>query len=155
MIDQNKKKAAVASTTTRRDRQLREAIELLFFSYRAFTRGPDQILARRGLNRMHHRILYFVARDPGLSVNQLLSVLAISKQALHNPLRQLVSMELIKNDKSSLDGRVKELRLSATGKRLEAKLTGTQQLQLESVFSEAGGDAEAAWRKTMKLLAKD
>ena len=138
-----------------RSAELREAIELLFFSYRAFTRGPDRILEKRGLNRVHHRILYFVARQPGLSVNDLLSVLEVSKQALHIPLRQLVSMKLVQNDKSKLDGRVRELRLTAAGKRLETRLTGTQQLQLESVFAEAGKDAEKAWRKTMHLLARD
>ena len=138
-----------------RSAELREAIELLFFSYRAFTRGPDRILEKRGLNRVHHRILYFVARDPGLSVNDLLSVLEVSKQALHIPLRQLVSMKLVQNDKSKTDGRVRELRLTAAGRRLEARLTGTQQLQLDSVFADAGIDAERAWRKTMRLLAED
>lgn len=149
MIDQN----IDIPITEERQKELHEAIELLFFSYREFTRGPDQILEKRGLNRAHHRILYFVARDPGLSVNQLLSVLDVSKQALHIPLRQLVSMKLIKSEKSKLDGRMRELRLSAAGKRLEARLTGTQQLQLASVFSTAGKDSEKAWRKTMKLLS--
>ena len=141
--------------TEERSAQLREAIELLFFSYRAFTRGPDQILEKRGLNRAHHRILYFVARQPGLSVNELLSVLDVSKQALHIPLRQLLSMNLVKNDKSKTDGRVRELRLTSAGKRLEARLTGTQLLQLDSVFAEAGKDSEKAWRKVMALLATD
>ncbi len=152
MIDQ---KSIDANPSINRDTELREAIELLFFSYRAFTRGPDQILSKRGLNRIHHRILYFVGRQPGLAVNELLSVLKISKQALHIPLRQLVSMNLIKNDKSNHDGRVKELRLTAAGKRLEERLTGTQILQLDNVFSEAGPTAENAWRKTMILLAED
>ncbi len=153
MIDQ--KNNPTADTDADREAQLREAIELLFFSYRAFTRGPDQILAKRGLNRMHHRILYFVGREPGLSVNELLNVLEISKQALHMPLRQLVSMNLISNDKSQLDGRVRELRLSASGRRLEARLTGTQLLQLENVFSAAGRKSEGEWRDTMRLLAED
>lgn len=155
MIDKKISDSNPAKNTRTRDSELREAIELLFFSYRAFTRGPDQILAKRGLNRVHHRILYFVAREPGLAINELLAVLEISKQALHIPLRQLVSMNLIKNDKSKLDGRVKELRLTTSGKRLESRLTGTQLLQLESVFSEAGRETENAWKKTMTLLAKD
>ncbi len=139
----------------KREESLREAIELIFFSYRSFTRGPDLILEKRGLNRMHHRILYFVGREPALSVNDLLSVLNISKQALHNPLRQLVAMKLVSNSKSRSDGRVKELRLTSAGKKLEARLTGTQLLQLAEVFGQAGPDAEKAWRKTMHFLAND
>lgn len=151
MIDQKN----TALLSEQRTADLREAVELLFFSYRAFTRGPDRILEKRGLNRVHHRILYFVAREPGLSVNELLNVLDVSKQALHTPLRQLLSMNLVKNDKSKTDGRVRELRLTTAGKRLEARLTGTQLLQLDSVFTDAGIEAEEAWRKTMRLLATD
>ncbi len=151
MIDQKN----TVLLSEQRTAELREAVELLFFSYRAFTSGPDRILEKRGLNRVHHRILYFVAREPGLSVNELLTVLNVSKQALHTPLRQLLSMNLVKNDKSKTDGRVRELRLTTSGKRLEARLTGTQLLQLDSVFADAGKDAEQAWRKTMRLLATD
>ena len=151
MIDQKN----TVLLSEQRTAELREAVELLFFSYRAFTSGPDRILEKRGLNRVHHRILYFVAREPGLSVNELLTVLDVSKQALHTPLRQLLSMNLVKNDKSKTDGRVRELRLTTSGKRLEARLTGTQLLQLDSVFADAGKDAEQAWRKTMQLLATD
>jgi len=139
----------------KREKILRESIELIYFSYRAFTRGPDQILEKRGLNRTHHRILYFVGRDPRSSVNDLLDVLQISKQALHSPLRQLVGMKLISNRKSPNDGRVRELRLTPAGKKLEARLTGTQLLQLDEVFRNAGPDAENAWRKTMQLLSSD
>jgi len=139
----------------KRERELREAIELFFFSYRAFTRGPDEILDKRGLGRVHHRILYFVGRDPGLSVNELLHVLQISKQALHLPLRQLLSMELIKNGKSKSDRRVRELRLTSAGKRLEARLTGTQQLLLENVFASQGAKTEKAWKDVMQQLADD
>ena len=138
-----------------REAALREAIELIFFSYRSFTRAPDLILQKRGLNRMHHRILYFVGREPAGSVNDLLKVLEISKQALHNPLRQLIAMNLVSSSKSRSDARVKELRLTSAGKKLEARLTGTQILQLAEVFDQAGPEAEKAWRKTSHFLAND
>lgn len=134
---------------------MREAIELLYFSYRSFTSGPDQILDKRGLNRIHHRVLYFVSRNPGLSVNKLLQMLRISKQALHIPLRQLVSMNLVANNKSPADGRVRELRLTTKGKRLEQRLTGTQMLQLESIFDACGPKAEKHWREVMQRIAED
>ena len=50
-----------------------QAIQAFYFSYRAFTAKPDEILARRGLSRVHHRILFFVARQPQLSVKELLA----------------------------------------------------------------------------------
>ena len=74
--------------------RLRDAIEHLYFGYREFTAGPDRILEERGLNRVHHRILYFVGRNDRISVNSLLAILAISKQALNVPLRKLVQADL-------------------------------------------------------------
>ena len=41
---------------------LNEALELFHFAFRAFTTGPDAILAEQGLQRVHHRILYFVVQ---------------------------------------------------------------------------------------------
>lgn len=138
-----------------REQELREVIELFFFSYRAFTRGPDEILAKRGLGRVHHRILYFVGRQPNLSVNDLLQVLQITKQALNTPLRQLLSMELVRNEQSKADRRVRELRLTPAGKRLEARLTGTQLLQLEDVLKDQGKKSEKSWKQIMRQLADD
>ena len=63
------------------------AMEAFFFGYQAFTSKPDEILARRGLSRVHHRILFFIAKYPGLSVKQLLGYLGVTKQALNTPLR--------------------------------------------------------------------
>lgn len=136
-----------------REAALHEAIELLYFSYRAFTDRPDRILEQRGLNRVHHRILYFVGRNPDVSVNTLLGILAVSKQALNGPLRQLVEMDLIAMRTAPHDGRVRQLRLSYAGERLEARLSGTQSRQLAEVFSAAGPAAEAGWRAVMKKLA--
>lgn len=136
------------------DDDAREAIELLYLGYRAFTRRADHALDKRGLGRAHHRILYFVGRDPDASVADLLDALAISKQALHVPLRQLIAMELIESRQSSRDGRVKMLRLTPSGKRLESRLTGVQAELLEQMFEHVGPDVEDAWRVAMRVLAQ-
>ena len=72
-----------SQTTLDRQTQLRTAMELFYFGYRAFTAHPDRVLDQRGLGRVHHRILYFVGRNPDTSVNELLSVLGVTKQALN------------------------------------------------------------------------
>ena len=68
--------------------ETRESIEAFYFAYRQFTAGPDKVLGRKGLNRVHHRILYFIGRKPGVGVGELLDTLQVSKQALNAPLRQ-------------------------------------------------------------------
>jgi len=130
-----------------------EAIELLYRGYRRFTRQADLLLEKRGLNRAHHRILYFVGRNQDGSVADLLAALAISKQALNVPLRQLIGMELIESKRSNSDARIKMLRLTATGKRLESRLTEGQSELLNQVFENSGPAAEDYWREVMLRLA--
>jgi DNA-binding MarR family transcriptional regulator len=137
---------------TRQD-ELRRAIELLFFGYRAFTDRPDRILERRGLGRVHHRILYFVGRNPEVSVKGLLEILAVSKQALSAPLRQLTEMKLVAVLAHAEDRRVKRLTLTPEGRRLEAELTGTQMHCLSDAFDRAEAADEAAWTRVMARLA--
>ncbi len=152
MIDQLASANTIAAMP--REEALRLAIEQFYFGYRAFTTPPDRILDQRGLGRVHHRILYFVGRNPQISVNTLLSLLNVSKQALNAPLRQLIEMNLIAMDTAEYDRRVRQLSLTPSGSKLEAQLTGTQMKQLQAVFEQAGADAEAGWHQVMRCLAE-
>ena len=131
----------------------REAIELLYFGYRAFTDRADRILASRGLGRVHHRVLYFVGRNPGIGVQGLLAILGVSKQALNAPLRRLVALKLVAMRDAPQDRRVTQLRLTGAGARLEERLTGTQMEHLLGVFHAAGAPAQAGWTAVMRGLA--
>lgn len=148
------KSVAVQLSSQPRDEALRLAIEQFYFGYRAFTAPPDRILDQRGLGRVHHRILYFVGRNPHISVNTLLSILDVSKQALNAPLRQLIEMHLVAMDTAEHDKRVRQLTLTANGIKLEAQLTGTQMKQLKKIFEQTGNNAELGWLKVMSGLSE-
>ena len=137
-----------------REDVLRLAVEQFYFGYRAFTTPPDRILNQRGLGRVHHRILYFVGRNPQISVNALLGILNVSKQALNAPLRQLIEMRLVAMDTAEHDKRVRQLALTTSGAKLEAQLTGTQVKQLQTVFEQTGAIAEAGWLQVMHSLGR-
>ncbi len=153
MVDQIPSADTLASMP--RNDALRLAIEQFYFGYRAFTAPPDRILEQRGLGRVHHRILYFVGRNPGLSVNTLLSMLNVSKQALNAPMRQLIEMKLIAMSTAEHDKRVRQLSLTASGSKLETQLTGTQMKQLQAAFKQTGADAEAGWHQVMRSLVEN
>ncbi|CAN5220635.1 MarR family transcriptional regulator [soil metagenome] len=135
-----------------RQAELQTAIESLYFAYRGFTDRPDRMLERRGLGRVHHRILYFIGRRPDVSVKGLLDLLAVSKQALNAPLRQLLEMGLVAAVAGAEDRRVKKLRLTPEGQRLEAELTGAQMKHLQAAFDRAGPAAEQGWQDVMAAL---
>src|ERR1700746_711657 len=67
-----------------------DVIELLFFAYRDFISDPDEVLAKFGFGRAHHRVLHFINRNPGMKVADLLELLRITKQSLGRVLKQLV-----------------------------------------------------------------
>ena len=103
---------------------------------------------------MHHRILFFVAHTPGMSVGELQSTLDVTKQALNAPLRQLQTQGLIELAKADHDARVREIRLTADGAALEGKLTGEQEKLFADAFARAGAKAHEGWRAVMHELAQ-
>lgn len=135
-----------------RDSELNHALELMFHGYRSLTARPDRILESRGLQRVHHRILYFVGRNPDISVGDLVQTLHVSKQALNAPLRQLLEMGLIDSTPSTSDRRARLLRLTSDGIRLERQLTGSQRKHLAQVFADAGIASEAGWHRVMRAM---
>lgn len=145
MIDSNKNE---------REQQLNAALEAIYFGFRAITAQPDARLASLGYSRIHHRILFFIARNPGCNINVLLGIMRISKQYLHRPLQQLIKDGYIQVSADPADRRMKRLQLSKTGSSLEKKLSGDQREHFEQVFAQAGPQAETGWRKVMDLLAR-
>jgi DNA-binding MarR family transcriptional regulator len=122
-----------------------QAMEAFFFGYQAFTAKADEMLERRGLSRVHQRIVFFIARYPNLSVKELLALLGVTKQALNMPLRQLVEMHLVNSVSSETDKRKRLLELTEDGARFEQSLRREQVKLLERVFAQAGESAVNGW----------
>jgi len=138
-----------------REVSLRQAIEDLYFGYREFTALPDQILAERGLGRTHHRVLYFVCRNPGISIGELLSVLRITKQAAHRPVKDLETQGLLTIATDAQDRRVRRLSPTREGTELEGQLTQAQMQLLDTAFRDSGEVAELHWRQVMTRLRRE
>ncbi|WP_288841941.1 MarR family winged helix-turn-helix transcriptional regulator [uncultured Deefgea sp.] len=136
------------------DQKIEADIELLFYGYRAFTAQADALLAERQWGRVHHRVLYFVARHPGVAIHQLLSKLGVSKQALHGPLKALQTAKLITSQSGDHDKRVKNLYLTPLGQQLEHELTSPQRELLLRIESELGAEVTTAWRQMMSTLSQ-
>jgi DNA-binding MarR family transcriptional regulator len=133
-------------------RELDQAQELLFFAFRNLTAEPDRVLAERGLSRVHHRILYFVRRNPGLGPGDLLRILRVSKQALARPLRELSGQGLVLGEAVPENRRRKRLALTAAGLRFERRISALQRRRFAEAFAAAGPTAAASWREVMGLL---
>jgi len=131
------------------EEELRQALELLFFAYRDFTGEPDTILADYGFGRAHHRVIYFVKRNPSITVNRLLRILQITKQSLSRVLGQLVREDFINQQTDAGDRRRRTLTLTAKGETLEARLTACQGARITRAYTTAGADAVIGFKKIL------
>jgi DNA-binding MarR family transcriptional regulator len=113
-------------------------IELMFFAYRDFTADPDRILDRLGFGRAHHRALYFINRRPGMTVAELLAILAITKQSLSRVLRQLIAARHIRQIEGSADRRQRHLYPTASGRQLILELSRPQSRRIDRAVAGSG-----------------
>jgi DNA-binding MarR family transcriptional regulator len=123
-----------------------DLIELLFFAYRDFVGDPDEVLAKLGFGRAHHRVLHFVNRNPGMKVAELLDVLKITKQSLGRVLKQLVDEGYIVQKEGANDRRQRLLHVSPAGEALAFKLAGLQTERIARVLAELGPGARDSAR---------
>ncbi|MHA1565066.1 MAG: MarR family winged helix-turn-helix transcriptional regulator [Alphaproteobacteria bacterium] len=132
-----------------REEDLRQGIELLFYAYRDFTGEPDRILQSYGFGRAHHRTIYFVGRNPGITVTELLGILRITKQSLSRVLGALVAEGFIAQDADADDRRRRLLTLTPKGRALESDLTQTQIKRFSQAYREAGAEAVEGFRRVL------
>lgn len=132
-----------------REEELRRGIELLFFAYRDFTGEADALLARLGLGRAHHRVIYFVGRHRNIPVSDLLQILGITKQSLSRVLSQLVAEGYITQKPGTRDRRQRLLDLTPKGVDLEHQLTERQRNRIARAYREAGAEAVEGFRKVL------
>jgi DNA-binding MarR family transcriptional regulator len=133
-----------------------DLIELLFFAYRDFISDPDDVLAKFGFGRAHHRVLHFVNRNPGMKVAELLDILKITKQSLGRVLKQLIDQGYVVQKEGANDRRQRLLYVTAKGETLAMKLAGLQTVRIARALSELGPNAhDAACRLLTAMINAD
>ncbi|MFV0321195.1 MAG: MarR family winged helix-turn-helix transcriptional regulator [Alphaproteobacteria bacterium] len=129
------------------DENLKQLMEIFFFSYQKFTKQADDKLAEIGLGRAHHRIIYFVGANPNISVSELLSLLKITKQSLSRVLNQLEKEGYIERRTDKNDARKRLLWLTSKGQKLEKELTAIQIEILRTACKSGGAEAVDGFKK--------
>jgi|ERR1700733_257702 len=136
-----------------RDEELKQGVDLLFHAYSEVFAAGDAALRAEGLGRAHRRALYFIARNPALTVASLLSILKITKQSLNRVLNDLLKGGYVERRPAPNDRRMRQLRLTQKGLALEEALWDAQRPRLVRAFREAGPEAVAGFRRVLTGLA--
>lgn len=131
---------------------LRQSIELLFFAYRDFTGEADAVLAEIGFGRAHHRAIYFIGRNPRISVSDLLDILKITKQSLSRVLNPLIGEAYVVQETDRADRRRRLLELSEKGIALDRKLTARQCRRITQAFEAVGAEGVDGFNAILRQI---
>ena len=130
------------------DKEIKKVIELIFFSYRDFTAGPDKVLEKLNFGRAHHRVIYFVGKKNNITIKELLSVLKITKQSLSRVLNQLVKEGFIVVS-TGVDKRTKILSLTKKGLDLEKELSTIQIIKIKKILKQYNDNQINGFKKIL------
>jgi DNA-binding MarR family transcriptional regulator len=157
MTDINVIDGSSRSSTAARDSFLEgepiwDVIELLFFAYRDFVGDADEVLAKFGFGRAHHRVLHFVNRHPGMKVADLLLLLKITKQSLGRVLKQLIDQGYITQKEGENDRRQRLLFATPKGEALAMSLARLQTMRVARALAELGPGAHEVARRFLAAM---
>ena len=130
------------------EKEIRKLMELLFFSYRDFAAGTDQILEKINFGRTHYRIIYFVGKYSEITIKELLKILKITKQSLSRVLSQLVKKKYINMTVGS-DKRTKNLTLAQKGIELEKQLSSIQITKIKNILQDTNENDVNGFKKVL------
>jgi DNA-binding MarR family transcriptional regulator len=129
-----------------------DTIELFFFAYRDFVSDPDAILEKLDYGRAHHRVVYFVSRQPGMTVADLLDTLQITKQSLARVLKQLIDDGYIRQMAGPEDRRQRRLYPTLTGRELALALSEPQSRRIDRALETMKPEARACVREFLARM---
>jgi DNA-binding MarR family transcriptional regulator len=145
----------VAEAVTVRDHPEVTFIELLFFAYRDFVSDPDAALITYNFGRAHHRVVHFVARNPGIRVADLLDILKITKQSLGRVLKQLIDTGFIVQKAGPLDRRQRLLYPTEAGRTLALRLIDFQARRIGTALSALSPSERAGAEEFLRRIIND
>lgn len=128
--------------------EIDQKLSTIFFAYQEFASLVD--LSQYNLSKNQHRMLFIISSLEDVNIKKILVLIGISKQAANVAIRDLMDNGLVTEHRSTVDKRVKYLKLTPAGLALTNKINLEQKRLLDKYFDESNGD----WEKAMAKLAQ-
>ena len=135
-----------------KDDQIKDCIQLLLYAYRETFSDPKDILKKNSMGAAHHRTLHLIERNEGISVNELLIKLKITKQSLNRVLQDLKKMKIIKQLKDNNDSRRKLLYLDQTGKKFYNEIFQSQKKRIFNALKNSDSDSVVKFKQVLEKI---
>ena len=134
------------------DDQIKDCIQLLLYDYRETFSDPNEILKKNSLGAAHYRTLHLIERNQGISVNELLLKLKITKQSLNRVLKDLKKTKIIKQIKDQNDARRKLLFLDHSGKKFYKEVFDSQKKRIFNALKNSDSDSVLKFKEVLKKI---
>ena len=135
-----------------KDEQIKDCIQLLLYASRETFSDPKEILKKNSLGAAHYRTLHLIERNQGISVNELLLKLKITKQSLNRVLRDLKKSKIIKQIRDQNDSRKKLLYLDRVGEKFYKEVFESQKKRIFNALKNSDSESVLKFKEVLKKI---
>ena len=137
-----------------REDKLKETLNNFFLVYKTF---ENQILDNASVNGFgiaDIRCILIILLYPGITYNELLIKLSITKQSLNRVLKILLEKKMVIQETNKKDKRMKNLYLSDESKKIINNLIGPTIKEISNAFQKSGSEAVNGFNQIFLNLAE-
>jgi len=137
-----------------REDKLKETLNNFFLVYKTF---ENQILDNASINGFgiaDIRCILIILLYPGITFNELLIKLSITKQSLNRVLKILLEKKMVIQETNKKDKRMKNLYLSDESKKIINNLIGPTIKEISNAFQKSGSEAVNGFNQIFLKLAE-
>ena len=137
-----------------REDKLKETLNNFFLVYKTF---ENQILDNASVNGFgiaDIRCILIILLYPGITFNELLIKLSITKQSLNRVLKILLEKKMVIQETNKKDKRMKNLYLSDESKKIINNLIEPTIKEISNVFQKSGSEAVNGFNQIFLNLAE-
>lgn len=137
-----------------REDKLKETLNNFFLVYKTFENQILDNASTNGFGIADIRCILIILLYPGITFNELLIKLSITKQSLNRVLKILLEKKLVIQETNKKDKRMKNLYLSDESKKIINNLIGPTIKEISNAFQKSGSEAVNGFNQIFLNLAE-
>ncbi len=138
-----------------KDDQLKEFIEKIFISYRETFSDAKKVLDNYSIGVAHHKVIHLLSLYDGITINELLKKLKVTKQSLNRVLKDLNKLNAIVFKKDEIDTRLKHVYLSEKGQKIFNEIFFEQKKRIYKALLESSSKEVIHFDKVLKKIINE
>ncbi len=135
-----------------KDEQIKDCIQLLVNAYRETLSDPKDVLKKKSLGFAHLRTMYLIDMESGISVNELLYKLKITKQSLNRVLKDLKRLKIIKQIKDNKDTRRRLLYFDKDGQKIHNEVFEAQKKRIFNALKDSDPNSVIKFKDVLSKI---